>query len=287
MANVVVLTIQAAKNVYAHPRPTGAGYFRDWEDYVLFIIFVGFTLEAAMRILVSGFIFNAEENFRTRSFRTRFSRLRDRIEGRPVHAPIMERGQSSSQGNQYEKSSRYDYAPKTDHGAGDNLARLQNMSGHPENSARHASPSYPPSSAQPTMRSFTTTSQLVTGKSTASRDTLRTGKLSRFHEDVPFVQAIHTQRAQHSPGSRQKAYLRHSWNRVDFVAVCAFWIMFFLASSGSESQHNLYIFRALAALRSARLLTITSGTTVGNLYGHISDVTKPSFEHHYRRSCAL
>lgn len=62
---------------------------------------------------------------------------------------------------------------------------------------------------------------------------------------------------------RNLPYLRHSWTRIDAIAVVAFWITFILAQTGVERGHyHIGIFRALSVLRTARLLTITSGTTV-------------------------
>lgn len=62
---------------------------------------------------------------------------------------------------------------------------------------------------------------------------------------------------------RNLPYLRHSWTRIDAIAVVAFWITFILAQTGVErGQYHVGIFRALSVLRTARLLTITSGTTV-------------------------
>ena len=62
---------------------------------------------------------------------------------------------------------------------------------------------------------------------------------------------------------RNVPYLRHSWSRIDFIAIVSFWVMFILASTGIEkgSQH-IGIFRAVSVIRTARLLTVTSGTTV-------------------------
>jgi hypothetical protein len=59
--------------------------------------------------------------------------------------------------------------------------------------------------------------------------------------------------------------LRHSWTRTDAVSVVAFWITFVLAQTGVEhsASRHLGVFRALSVLRTARLLSITSGTTVG------------------------
>ncbi|KAJ5382806.1 Voltage-dependent calcium channel alpha-1 subunit [Penicillium concentricum] len=59
-----------------------------------------------------------------------------------------------------------------------------------------------------------------------------------------------------------RAFLRHSFNRLDFVAVIAFWISFFLSISGVEKSHQLYIFRMLSCLRILRLLAMTNGTSV-------------------------
>ena len=59
-----------------------------------------------------------------------------------------------------------------------------------------------------------------------------------------------------------RAFLRHSFNRLDFVAVVAFWISFFLSISGVEKSHQLYIFRMLSCLRILRLLAMTNGTSV-------------------------
>jgi hypothetical protein len=59
-----------------------------------------------------------------------------------------------------------------------------------------------------------------------------------------------------------RAFLRHSFNRLDFVAVVAFWISFVLTLSGIEKVHQLYIFRMLSCLRILRLLAMTNGTSV-------------------------
>jgi voltage-dependent calcium channel len=60
----------------------------------------------------------------------------------------------------------------------------------------------------------------------------------------------------------KRAFLRHSFNRLDFVAVVSFWISFALALSHVESDRHIYVFRMLSALRILRLLGLTSGTSV-------------------------
>ena len=78
--------------------------------------------------------------------------------------------------------------------------------------------------------------------------------------EAPFQQAIGRQ---HSLSAAGRPYLRHSWHRIDVIAVFAFWITFFLALAGQEAteDRHLYIFRALSVLRAGRLLVVTSGTT--------------------------
>ncbi|KAF2761827.1 calcium-channel protein CCH1 [Pseudovirgaria hyperparasitica] len=59
-----------------------------------------------------------------------------------------------------------------------------------------------------------------------------------------------------------RAFLRHSFNRLDFLAVIAFWISFAMSITGIESRKHAYLFRMLSCLRILRLLNMTSGTTV-------------------------
>ncbi|WVQ96668.1 hypothetical protein IAU59_003774 [Kwoniella sp. CBS 9459] len=78
--------------------------------------------------------------------------------------------------------------------------------------------------------------------------------------EAPFQKAIANTKSLSKQG---RPYLRHSWHRIDMVAVLAFWITFFLAVTGYEAtaDRHVYIFRALSVLRAGRLLVITSGTT--------------------------
>lgn len=54
----------------------------------------------------------------------------------------------------------------------------------------------------------------------------------------------------------QRAYLRSSWNRIDFFSTISYWIEFFLTVSPSNS-HNVSLFRALACIRIIKLVDIT------------------------------
>lgn len=59
-----------------------------------------------------------------------------------------------------------------------------------------------------------------------------------------------------------RAFLRHSFNRLDFVAVVSFWVSFLLSVSGVETSQQIYVFRMLSSLRILRLLALTNGTSV-------------------------
>jgi hypothetical protein len=91
---------------------------------------------------------------------------------------------------------------------------------------------------------------------------------------LPFKLNI---RQVHDKTNRNLPYLRQSWGRIDFVAIVSFWITFALAMFELErGKYHIGVFRAMSVIRCARLLAITSGTTVSmNISNvHIS-------EHHF------
>jgi hypothetical protein len=60
----------------------------------------------------------------------------------------------------------------------------------------------------------------------------------------------------------RRAFLRHSFNRLDFISVFSFWVSFILQLFNIESGRHVFVFRMLSCLRILRLLYLTSGTTV-------------------------
>ena len=60
----------------------------------------------------------------------------------------------------------------------------------------------------------------------------------------------------------RRAFLRHSFNRFDFLAVVAFWIDFVVTVTGIGSRHHLHVFKMISCLRILRLLAVTNGTAV-------------------------
>ncbi|USP74293.1 hypothetical protein yc1106_01567 [Curvularia clavata] len=59
-----------------------------------------------------------------------------------------------------------------------------------------------------------------------------------------------------------RAYLRHSFNRADFVAVTSYWIAFVLGLWEINNSRVILVFEMLSCLRIIRLLNLTSGTSV-------------------------
>ncbi|OAG40729.1 hypothetical protein AYO21_05027 [Fonsecaea monophora] len=60
----------------------------------------------------------------------------------------------------------------------------------------------------------------------------------------------------------RRAFLRHSFNRLDFVAVVSYWISFVMQLSGVENSSHVYVFNMLSCLRILRLLGLTAGTSI-------------------------
>ena len=109
--------------------------------------------------------------------------------------------------------------------------------------------------------SFTSRQQSSMTKNAALRDMHQPSLLRSF-----TTQGQSPQRADHKQQQRERlahrAFLRHSFNRLDFVAVVSFWISFVLAVFELETSKHIFVFRMLSCLRILRLLGLTSGTSI-------------------------
>lgn len=243
--NVIIVAIQSAPNVYTTPRPAGPGYFNTWEDYVLFVLMVIFrcaraslyvahcetrsSVEIAARIIVSGFLF-APTHRPGQVMAHRFNNapfLPDSMRKKPAGYP------PKTLSDSYEMSEKAAYMKR--HSS--SFADLQRA----KTTIHQHSP--PPPRTHP---------------KGVSIDHTRMAPIAQGQE-APFQLAV---AHQHFVTNTNAAYLRHSWNRLDLLAVSSFWVAFVLAMGGWESTEHVYLFRMLSVLRAARLLTITAGTTV-------------------------
>ncbi|KAK5168414.1 calcium channel protein [Saxophila tyrrhenica] len=184
----IILAVDSAENVYTNPRPKNWG--GHWTDFALFAIFVIYTVEIAIKIVVSGFILNPKEySTIDRSVGTRQALVNKANELFALHRQPSKRDVRA------------------------NRAEV------------------PPS----LLRSFT----------------------AETFEDVPGAS-----RQEMKKRLARRALLRHSFGRLDFVAVVSFWVGFMLGAFGIEKSYHLYVFQMMSCLRIVRLLSITSGTSV-------------------------
>ncbi|KPV76292.1 uncharacterized protein RHOBADRAFT_52318 [Rhodotorula graminis WP1] len=312
VVQVVVQTIQAAPDVYEHPRPT-KGYFHAWEDWALFACFCLYTVELVGRIVVTGLVINPPrpptppELFKPDIYSTpkRSPSLVTKIQSRlsplpsPQASPTAHRAPpfppSPSRRSPVPSPGRLSPLPpsptnpshlpppsSTDITAVDqaiysttttNASSVALMRGDSTSSTVHAGgPSgvglglgssapltavYPPHSVRAGLASAfpaaTAPAGANSGASTRSVSSDGWGPSPFSSATTPYALSVKRQRATY-----QQAFLRHSWNRIDAVAVVAFWISFALAVAGREASDNLWFIRALSVLRASRLLAITA-----------------------------
>ena len=296
--NAVVLTIQASRP-HALPEdwpddarpPPVAGYFHAWEDYALFALFCFFTcvlycihmsgcspsvsLEAFARICVSGFLLDPEVPVST-LFQSPFSSYPDIT--RPPNTAA-------------DASFNLARTPSTHSQAGLHRGSTitQRLRDFRANLARPFALSQAvnvplPSASDPNGKGTSSRARSDTVQSKSPMMEKAVAGAQNVHSHIrnpseptflskalrsdnpsdtlalPFRLSVEDSRGQ---TQRNLPYLRHSWTRIDFVAIMSFWITFALASSGVErNQYHIGLFRAMSVLRTARLLAITSGTTV-------------------------
>lgn len=282
--NVVLIAIQSAPSVFTHPRKPV--FLQGWIDYALLGVFGLFTVEVLGRIIVSGLVINPPARYQ--------ASLQEHTDEAQSDAASL-----SSLSHQRRKASRSNTLD-TMAVLGESIKIRANDALRPV--AAHQKVSHvSPNRAKPPR---TVLSDYLTQEppTPSSRKGMLNTVSSRLLDNTPFAKAIVEQRAQ----AADYAYLRHSWNRIDFVAVVSFWIMFLLCIFKQEMtpSHHIYIFRAMSVLRAARLLTITSGTstilhslkTAGPLLVNVAFFTLFSmllfsiigiqaFKGSYRRSC--
>ncbi|KAJ3558247.1 hypothetical protein NM688_g1042 [Phlebia brevispora] len=277
--NAVILTIQAARGVALPADGSGAppqiqGYFHQWEDHALFILFIFFTVEMFARISVTGFLLDPEVPTST-LFASPFTSTEPPFpsstsgEGSATltrqaslltsastpQVPTLSRG-----GTLTERLRRFRYnlsRPFVLHHASSVSRRSQAST-----QRRNRSSSRPRSdTTQSTTPMMEKAQQFHQHFRNSSKPTFLSNALKSDNEKLSLPFRLSIERSNETT-DRNLPYLRHSWTRIDFVAVVGFWISFALSMAGVErGTYHIGIFRALSVLRTARLLAITSGTT--------------------------
>jgi hypothetical protein len=166
-------------------------------DYALMCLFIIYTLEVIVRIIVSGFIINPVE----------YSTINRQV---GLREAVISKANQLFGGLQRQPSQR--------------------------RSGTNSDPTQDPH--QPSvLRTFTT---------------------AQMHTDIGVGDARQQQRARLA----HRAYLRHSFNRTDFIAVVSYWIAFVLGLWNIDNSRVILVFDMLSCLRIIRLLNLTSGTSV-------------------------
>ncbi|KAF2638033.1 calcium channel-like protein subunit Cch1 [Massarina eburnea CBS 473.64] len=193
VVQTVLLAVDASQNVHDHPRVINWG---TPIDYALLVLFIIYTVETIIRVIVSGFIINPVE----------YSTINRQV---GLRQAVM---------TNFEKY----FGPQR------------------QPSVKRANPNVEPQMPS-VLRSFTT-AQLH----------------HPAHGHAPPVDF----RSQQRERLAHRAYLRHSFNRTDFVAVVSFWIAFVIGIAGIQEKKHILIFKMLSCLRIIRLLNLTNGTAV-------------------------
>ena len=186
----VLLAVDSSRDVFIHGRSKRWG--TSWIDYCLLGLFVIYTVEIVVRVIVSGFIINPVE----------YSTINRQV---GLKEAVLSKGRAL-------------FAPQRQ----PSLKRTASTFGPQQPSILRSFTSGPDGAEQPGH--------------------------SRQQQRIRLA---------------HRAYLRHSFNRLDFLAVVSFWIAFIIGVFGVESSSHLYVFRMLSCLRILRLLGLTSGTSVG------------------------
>ncbi|KAN0062969.1 calcium channel protein [Thecaphora frezii] len=267
IVNTVTLIVQSSRSVY--DQPLRSGYFDYTEDYILLAIFCIYTVEICAKIVVSGLVINPPPAFLADAGDGFGDNGSD--SGEPTSTDEMrhEHRRKMSRSNTLDAFSEFGGVLK-------GQAQRAIHGSHSTQQSKHSA-----SRSVSVGRSVRVTRQGSSdddGRGPASLGAMALAPPGRtltranttmmlpssdpahFWDDKkgPFAGAFVTQRVQ----AVNHAFLRHSWNRIDLVAVVSFWITFALATTHQEgmSTHHLYVFRALSVLRCARLLTATNGT---------------------------
>jgi hypothetical protein len=193
VVQTILLAVDASQNVHNHDHdpPSDNGWGAPI-DYALLCLFIIYTIETVIRIIVSGFIINPVE----------YSTINRQV---GLRQAVVDHAQ------------RF-FGPQR------------------QASVKRVDPSVEPQMPI-VLRSFTAAQN---------------------------IQALGPgdSRAQQRARLAHRAYLRHSFNRTDFVAVVSFWIAFAIGISGLQNKKHILIFKMLSCLRIIRLLNLTSGTSV-------------------------
>ncbi|KZS87691.1 hypothetical protein SISNIDRAFT_419270 [Sistotremastrum niveocremeum HHB9708] len=251
--NTLLLTIQSANTLFLDD-PLPRGPLSTWEDIGIFALFCVFTLESFARIVVSGLLLDPAVHLSSifsnpfhdnpplpvviSRLTTPFKLSQDQPKPSPI--PVLVGGPEKG----HARKSTEGFIPDTLKIVIPPLTPIHSR--HPSINPAPATFPPPPNPSHPLPSNSTNANPPPMSRRSSSV--------------LPFEFALHAQR---SLAHRGVPYLRHSWSRIDAIAVTSFWISFILSAVGVEHTAGLHLglFRALSVLRCSRLLAVTNGTS--------------------------
>ncbi|KAI6024262.1 Ion transport protein-domain-containing protein [Pisolithus marmoratus] len=275
LMTAIVFVVQASRSLLlptdqSSPSPR-VGYFHAWEDYVLFVLYILFTLEALARICVCGFVFDPEVPTSVLFAVPSFSSSSSGFTGAPAGSlsavdarDTMSRSNSLARGLSFKRFFDSLARPFSLPESATPMPFVQAPVEHPASriEKRYAPVAQPiRSRSQPHSHSRSGSRFRSASERTFFSRALRSDVPISKNEVIALPFRLNIRFARQKL-RRNVPYLRQSWGRIDFMAVVAFWVALILALEGVErGTYHIGIFRALSVLRIARLLAITSGTT--------------------------
>ena len=109
---------------------------------------------------------------------------------------------------------------------------------------------------------FAPQSEVVARTATATTDEEFQPSIVRTFTGLPDKDSPGHGKQQQRIRLARRAFMRHSFNRLDAIAVVSYWISFGLLMSGFAGRKHVFVFSMLSCLRIVRLLGLTAGTSV-------------------------
>lgn len=232
LINLVVLIVTSSRDVHSYPQ--NFDNLNKVEGVILLVVFTLYTLDMLARIIVSGLIINPPKETAQQD---------KEIGGVPLHEQSNTRDVFVGMWNNYMDSLFCFLRPYNKEVQEHAMAKLA---------------SYNPAEG---LASKGDEAQQPQG-SNAPMEENHHWFMRMFYRFVSVCLHVSHTITGDSEQLCSRAYLRHSWNRVDCLAIVCYWVALGLQMTRTSStpDHHIYVFRALSVLRCSRLLGLWEGT---------------------------
>ncbi|KAG0053161.1 calcium channel protein [Gryganskiella cystojenkinii] len=232
VVNLVFLVVMVSS-----PKGSDTIWGAHWTDYGLLVVFVLYTLELGSRIIVNGLIFYPKDGEKIRKY---FGK-KQRTDNLHDTNPTLLRKYPNAIRRQTMLAPSATFKP-AEHITPSSTIRPSELAHGQAVAQAQAAPLY----SNPGGRA-TTIIDFAVGRQTTVTQFIPTYMDPLIAYRPQFIAAT----------GAQIPFLRHTFNRIDFIAVLCYWIDFCLMMAGVQ---HIYFFKTVAAMRTLRLLNITAGS---------------------------